>query len=400
MDLIKIAHAEDMQKISYVHAMTMLQKIVGEKMSPSKKSDSESVYLQYSIAECLNDIQFLASTRKDENCAEYLAALGRLCNASMNNSFYYSGFDEEHGTLLHRLLATCCDEVKLAIHFEFLDLTVSNRLGRYPLHVVTSCSVPSCSLIQKLIAAGAAVNCTDLDGNTPLHLACKNKDVSHRTIATLINSGCDIFAMNAAHESPIDYLSSPEMAVEANAAAAVAAARHNQETSQLLLSTYCEVLRAGFQASPYQVQCLRDTLARCGTSFVSSEVRCVASALVQKLDDCAGRDVEVWRQFLQAAGVDHAQSIRFSRSLVEGGDASPRAFALRLVRSEQTLDADSCEPLSPWARGGGAYIKGDEQVLVQLALEPICVELRNYLFPSSVEAPAVGGGRSEMQNAG
>jgi len=57
--------------------------------------------------------------------------------------------------------------------------------------------------LKRLIAQGVDLNIKNRLGNTPLHIAIRDKN--EEIVRMLVENGADIFAVNADNESPLDW---------------------------------------------------------------------------------------------------------------------------------------------------------------------------------------------------
>lgn len=89
----------------------------------------------------------------------------------------------------------CCYPLHLACSKE------TTSVGRYPV-----CTFPSMEVAQVLIDVGADVHTTDLQGNTPLHVAASNRPCKPEIIKLLLNEGAHLDACNKDHKTPMQLL--------------------------------------------------------------------------------------------------------------------------------------------------------------------------------------------------
>lgn len=75
----------------------------------------------------------------------------------------------------------------------------TSTVGKYPV-----CSFPSTDVAKLLLDSGASPNSADADGNTPLHIAAKNKLLKGEMIHLLLMNGAHLDATNKHNQSTYD----------------------------------------------------------------------------------------------------------------------------------------------------------------------------------------------------
>jgi ankyrin repeat protein len=125
------------------------------------------------------------------------------------NSAYINAKNSQGAGLMH--IATSAGNPKLTKFLKDQGLTSSgiDKLGNSVMHYANTKTINQC------LAAGIDINCTNFQGQTPLHLACQAKDSERRTmvhiVEELINKKANINAIDNQLETPLS------IAIEHNA---------------------------------------------------------------------------------------------------------------------------------------------------------------------------------------
>jgi ankyrin repeat protein len=117
------------------------------------------------------------------------------------NPAYIRAKNSQGATLMH--IAVSAGNPKLTKFLKDQDLTFAgiDKLGNSVLHYANTKTIAQC------LAAKIDINCTNFHGQTPLHLACQEKDSQRRTMLhiaeELINKKANVNAMDNQSETPL-----------------------------------------------------------------------------------------------------------------------------------------------------------------------------------------------------
>ncbi|CAH1796087.1 unnamed protein product [Owenia fusiformis] len=83
----------------------------------------------------------------------------------------------------------------------------TTSVGRYPV-----CAFPSIEVVNILLEVGANIHATDIDNNTPLHIAAMNKPSKVEVVKLLLNNGAHVDTCNNERQNPMQILRSASQA--------------------------------------------------------------------------------------------------------------------------------------------------------------------------------------------
>ena len=175
------------------------------KAHPIKICDVIEVYKK-AVQEVDNGIEFLMKEQKCErdhqNFNRLLVIVMHLLSL-ISKQIKFCSKEDSHTLkcLVYRMVQRKATGEK---GFNVLHLAAckeTSTVGKYPV-----CKFPSSEVAQLLIEVGASTTACDLEGNTPLHIAAKNKPVNREIMKLLLAHGAHIDASNHAGQTAEDLL--------------------------------------------------------------------------------------------------------------------------------------------------------------------------------------------------